>query len=214
MDSSPFLSVVTPYLDDQMSMDLIHARMIGEYIRRSGVRHVVEVGCCWGVSTAVILESLSWWGDKASYVGIDPDIKPTVKVLAALASQRGVNVSLLAEKSLDGALSRSLKPGGLVLLDGDHSVDTVTAEVAVCRGVEFGYPDPMVVLHDCGRGAAGCEGPRGAFVYAGGGAIHDESIAGMRTDRGLGFIGDHDRQNELADECIHDVLCVARAWID
>lgn len=202
MNRSQFLHVVSAYLDDPMSMDLIHARMIGEYIRRSGVRHVVEVGCCWGVSTAMILESLSWWGDKASYVGIDPDIKPTVTSLAALASQSGVNVSLLAERSLDGALSRSMKPGCLVLLDGDHSAETVMAEAKSCR-----YLDSMIVFHDCGTGGAGCDGPIKAFASLGGGAIHDDAIPGMRTDRGLGFSGFNRLQDDLADECIDDVLC-------
>ena len=52
-----FLEIAKPHADDPMSMDVGHALMIGQFIREIDATSVVEVGCCYGISTGAILDA-------------------------------------------------------------------------------------------------------------------------------------------------------------
>lgn len=181
-----YLHLIKPHLDDPMSMDLLHAMMIGEFLRLTGVRHVVEVGCCWGVSTAAALEALSWYGSRASYTAIDPEIKPTVQVMVDDARTHGVRINVVEGESLSpSALAAHANQQTVVILDGDHSPEVVSEEFRICMIAAT----PAVILHDCGS-EGGLPGPRGVLDAHVGrhDAIDEKRRAGMRTERGLAIL--------------------------
>jgi len=186
--------IVAPHYDDQMSMDLLHARMIGEYLRRTGINRVVEVGCCWGVSTAAVLEALTWHGCAASYVAIDPEIKPTVRTMLDDAAMHGVDIVALEQRSLDDdALNKLVDSSTAVILDGDHDYAVVREETDRCL---LNLP-ACIIYHDCGGTGGGLPGPSAVFQDTEGswnfGGVRYRLLGdrlarpGMRTERGLGF---------------------------
>ncbi len=200
-----YLSIVAPYLEDQMSMDVVHARMLGEFIRRSGVRRVVEVGCCWGVSTALILEALEWWGTQATYIGIDPVITPGVRAMASRARDAGVNVVLREEKSLGEhrALEEVVDDKTFVVLDGDHDESVIVPEVQVCLAADA----RAIAIHD--MGTDGLPGPKKAVdsLPAMGWTFAWDCVPrpGMRTQRGLAF-GAH-RKSNIVQFFVDESIC-------
>ena len=198
-----FLDIALPYADDQMSMDVEHALMIGQFIREAGINTVVEVGCCYGVSTGAILDAFDASrieGGKFAFRKprhlhlIDPSLTSPVMDMSDLLNETGVeNLSMdfTGLRSLDtskaGFPVLGLWAGELVVLDGDHSVEAVVGEVRTL--MEWPEKPDVVVFHDSGRD--GLDGPKaGVDFLLGNGycpVTNDDPGLGKRTGRGLTF---------------------------
>lgn len=192
-----FLDIALPYADDQMSMDVEHALMIGQFIREAGINTVVEVGCCYGVSTGAILDAFDGEQPDAMRMPrllhlIDPRFTtPIERMCSSLWSEpvsdfvlrRTEQTSLASHVS--GVPPLSVYFGELVVLDGDHSVETVTREVETI--LDWDTTPYAVAFHDSGR--AGMDGPRaGVDILQGHGfcaVMNDDPSIGKRTARGL-----------------------------
>jgi hypothetical protein len=196
-----FLDIAMPWANDQMSMDVEHALMIGEFIRRMGVNTAVEVGCCYGISTGAVLDSFdAHRATRATYAAkrqrllhlIDPQFKQSVLDMDNLNDIEPVEDFKIV---LDEWRSDAVRPDGshvlgdwqadMVILDGDHSVQAVDWEVR--RLLDWHYRPWFVVLHD--TGVDGLDGPRhGVEVLFKAGynvTTNDDRDLGARTGRGL-----------------------------
>lgn len=197
-----YLDFARDHLADSMSMDVIHARMIGEFIRRIRCFDVVEVGCCHGVSTGAILDALTeinTAGQVPYLVLIDPVIQPAVQAMVREADAKfgdeEIMVVVKRSKSLDTApvgipwIAMHCDRHCVLVLDGDHSEETVLGEIdaVLSRGIQ----PRAVILHDVGLG--GLPGPRAGVAalrseYAYTFAMDDAFREGMRTERGLAIL--------------------------
>lgn len=197
-----YLDFARDHLADSMSMDVIHAQMIGEFIRRIRCFDVVEVGCCHGVSTGAILDALAeinTSGQVPYLVLIDPVIQPAVRSMVREAdAQFGdeeMMVVVVEAKSLNPTpigiprVATHCDRHCVLILDGDHSEETVLGEIdaVMSRGIQ----PRAVILHDVGWG--GLPGPRAGVgvlrgIYGYTFAMDDAFRDGMRTERGLAIM--------------------------
>ena len=172
------------YETHQMSMDRRHAVSIGKFLRQcKGISEIVEVGCCYGVSTAEVLAAADEIDARVTL--IEPAPQPNL--LAMLADAPEGRASLVIGTSayeLEACLTRD----SVVILDGDHSLAAADLEAEICAAV---LPR-AIILHDVTNRDPGCEGP-GWFMHVFQGVMYRPAIDclprnGERTDRGLAIL--------------------------
>ncbi|NDD03890.1 MAG: hypothetical protein EB078_03205 [Proteobacteria bacterium] len=136
----------------EMSMDVRHAVMIREFLLAvEPPASVVEVGCCYGASTAQVLyacEQAGW-----PVVLIDPLVKPSVLAMVRAAAGL-VEVVVDESRSID-SLGDYLRYGSIVILDGDHRREYMELESAILAAVQ----PRAVILHDVTSDRDDCDGP-------------------------------------------------------
>lgn len=192
-----FLEIAMPHADDQMSMDVGHALMIGQFIREIGATSVVEVGCCYGISTGAILDAFEERREgpfelrqqKMLHL-IDIKIQKSVADMChtvRLESYGDTKIVIDNVASLyrygDGRLTLGRFYGEVVILDGDHAEETVMAEIELI--LSWPKLPRAIILHDTGRD--GLPGPRAAVDHLRKkwwSIVHNET-AGPRASRGL-----------------------------
>ena len=196
-----FLEIAMPHADDQMSMDVEHALMIGRFIREIDATSVVEVGCAYGISTGAILDAFEERREERREGPFELrqkkllhliDIKLQVPVmdmyhtvgLEPFGDTRIFidNVTSLSKYGDDfPTLGRYY--GEVVILDGDHAEETVMAEIETV--LSWPKLPRAIILHDTGRD--GLPGPRAAVEHLRQkwwSIVHNET-AGPRARRGL-----------------------------
>lgn len=192
-----FLEIAMPYADDPMSMDVGHALMIGKFICEIDATSVVEVGCCYGISTGAILDAFEERREGPFELRQKRllhliDIKLQVPVmdmyhtvgLEPFGDTRIFidNVTSLSRYGDDRpTLGRYY--GEVVILDGDHAEETVMAEIDLI--LSWPKLPRAIILHDTGRD--GLPGPRAAVEHLRQkwwSIVHNET-AGPRSSRGL-----------------------------
>ena len=172
------------YENHRMSMDRRHADVVGAFLRRCSLpSNIVEVGCCYGVSTAEVLAAADGRGVRVELV--DPAPQPSVleMIAAAAPGRAGMHVGLSHE-----LLPGLLKPESVLILDGDHRAEYMALEAKICRHV---FP-AAIILHDVTNRDPGCDGP-GWFMHFFQRLTYRVAIdchprAGMRTHRGLAIL--------------------------
>lgn len=182
-------------------MDLLHAKMLGEIVASLKPRHIVEVGCFLGVSTAHVLDACRTYSPESISL-IDVKITPEVLLLSDAARAAGLNVLPMVGMGKD-LLPQSLsEPDTLVILDGDHSLASMQTEIDITTASKADF----VVLHDSTNFSPDCLGA----VWA----MHYLQFCGfeccldclprpnMRTHRGLAFLsrGDIERHRRVRDK--------------
>jgi hypothetical protein len=178
-------NIVEPYLNNIMSMDIRHAKIIEHFIKSiNKFSKFIEVGSCYGVSTSCIVRACEESKNKCVLI----DINFTDPVLKIREQANGlVDLTLYQESSLL-ALTKELDTDSIVLLDGDHTLNAVQAESNLLKD----YMPRCILLHDVSNSSQYCEGPKWAFdewVSMGyHGIIDCEDRNGERTHRGLGIL--------------------------
>lgn len=182
---SRYSPVAEPFVGHQMSMDVRHARAIGRYLMGIvGPATVVEVGCCYGVSTAEVLAACE--ERDFSVTLIDTAFQPSIQQMATLAAGR---VRLVMDRGHSAAvLAQYVHASTVVILDGDHRRAYMEVESEIlerCR-------PRAVILHDVTSLRPDCDGPcwflhrwqaKGYHV-----AIDYLPREGEQTDRGLAIL--------------------------
>lgn len=205
-----FLEIAMPHADDQMSMDVEHAMMIGQFIREIDATSVVEVGCAYGISTGAILDAFEERREGPFELRQKKllhliDIKLQVPVmdmyhtvgLEPFGDTRIFidNVASLSRYGDDRpALGRYY--GEVVVLDGDHAQETVMAEIELI--LSWPKLPRAIILHDTGRD--GLPGPRAAVEHLRQkwwSVFHNET-AGPRSSRGLTVCTDGRDESDAA----------------
>jgi hypothetical protein len=192
---SKFSDLSADFRNDQMSMDLRHAQMIGAFIEAMPECPVLEIGCCHGVSTAEVLGAA-----KGQVVLIDyPRFQHSVQAMAELCEREPY---LFAMTGLDYLASNGVPSSAVVILDGDHRKEVVLQEIAAClkHGVS------RFVLHDVANPAGECDGPAAALTelqragfYI---VIDQQARPGERTERGIAFVCKDLQDLKLASEAV------------
>ena len=198
-----FLEIAMPHADDQMSVDVEHALMIGRFIREIDATSVVEVGCAWGISTGAILDAFEEMGEKQQQDNgacelrqarllhlIDVKFQPTIAMMLNMPGLVPACVKLICHDEKP-SLSRygNDRPtlgryyGEVVILDGDHAEETVMAEIDLI--LSWPKLPRAIILHDTGRD--GLPGPRAAVerLRSKNWCVYHNETAGARGSRGL-----------------------------
>ena len=192
-----FLEIAMPYADDPMSMDVGHALLIGKFIREIDATSVVEVGCCYGISTGAILDAFEERREgpfelrqKKMLHLIDINFQTSVmkmyhKVVLGPLSGTTIFIDNVASLSRYGEDRPTLGRyyGEVVILDGDHAEETVMAEIDLI--LSWPKLPRAIILHDTGRD--GLPGPRAAVEHLRQKwwSIYHNETAGPRASRGL-----------------------------
>lgn len=192
---SRYGSLAEPYKGHAMSMDTRHAGAIGSFILNAGGRaNVIEVGCCYGVSTAEVLFACEHKGFPC--VLVDTHFQKSVLDMARAAAGR-VAVVLDVGHSVS-VLSDYATPHSIVILDGDHRREYMELESEVLERVR----PRAVVLHDVTSSRSDCDGPAWMLHrwQAGGYFVAIDYLAreGERTDRGLAILCRETADAEIA----------------
>jgi hypothetical protein len=198
-----FLEIAMPHADDPMSMDVRHALMIGQFIREIDATSVVEVGCCYGISTGAILDAFEemWQQQEVEHGAcelrqvrllhlIDVKFQPTIAMMINKPGLVPAYAKLICHDEKP-SLSRygNDRPtlgryyGEVVILDGDHSEENVMAEVDLV--LSWPKPPRAIILHD--TGSDGLPGPRAAVdrLRSKNWSVYHNETAGPRASRGL-----------------------------
>lgn len=168
--------------EHEFSMDHCHAAAIGKFLRTiEKPRQVIEVGCCYGVSTAEVLAAADERGFGVRLIDtvFQPSVKAMVESCALAVMHQGTSVNLL---------SPMLDMNDVLILDGEHSQTYMEMEAQIVANTQ----PRAVVLHDATSRRGDCDGPAwvlhrlqsdGYFV-----ALDYLPRVGKRTDRGLAFL--------------------------
>lgn len=185
-----------PYRDHVMSMDRRHAAMIRTFLLNvDWPANVVEVGSCYGISTAEVLYACEEREFPCTL--IDTHFQDSIAAMAREAAGR-VQLVLDVGHSV-GVLGGYLGPESVVILDGDHRRAYMELESEV---IARHCQPRAIVLHDVTSQRPDCDGPawllhhwqqRGYFV-----AIDYLPREGERTDRGLAILCREPRDAEVA----------------
>jgi len=190
-----FLEIAMPHADDPMSMDVGHALMIGQFIREIDATSVVEVGCCYGISTGAILDAFEERREGPFELRqqrllhlIDIKFQQPIMDMYFARPWQDTLVRIDERPSLskygDGKLPTLGRfYGEVVILDGDHSEENVMAEIDLV--LSWPKLPRAIILHDTGRD--GLPGPRAAVKHLRKkwwSVFHNET-AGPRASRGL-----------------------------
>jgi hypothetical protein len=182
-----YLQYIEHYLDNAMSMDLRHAKMIKEFVSSlEGITKYIEVGCCYGISTASFLEASIIKNTKC--ILIDPSFQSNlVKMCENYNLQYSDQLSMYEDYSFN-VLDKVVDSESIVLLDGDHRLSAVKEEINILEK----YKPRAIILHDVLYDDKYCDGPKWAFdrlcsigYY---GIIDGEERQSERTHRGLGIL--------------------------
>ena len=198
-----FLEIAMPHADDQMSMDVEHALMIGQFIREIDATSVVEVGCAYGISTGAVLDAFEDPREgpfelrqtKLLHL-IDVMFQSTIWQMIQIQRARPsleVKIDYDENQSLSkyqydtrGVAHYTLGRcyGEVVILDGDHAEETVMAEVETV--LSWPKLPRAIILHDTGR-IDGLPGPRAAVerLRSKNWCVYHNETAGARGSRGL-----------------------------
>ncbi len=192
-----FLEIAMPHADDPMSMDVGHALMIGQFIREIDATSVVEVGCCYGISTGAILDAFEERREgpcelrqKKLLHLIDIKFQPSVMIMYHRLNMGPIGDTKIAldnvaslSKYGDDCPTLGRYYGEVVILDGDHSEENVMAEVDLV--LSWPRLPRAIILHDTGRD--GLPGPRAAVecLRQKWWSIYHNETAGPRASRGL-----------------------------
>ena len=189
------VAIADQYAGHQMSMDKRHAEMVGRFLLR--VREpgkFIEVGCCYGVSTARVLEAGVSRGVFSTLV----DPHPQDSVLMMLSSVPADYAELVAGYSHEVIGSKvHVSDDTIILLDGDHRRQYMEIEAALILSTA---KPAAFILHDVTNRSPDCDGPGWLMHYL---QSIGYSVAidcmprdGERTDRGLAILcrrpHDHD----------------------
>lgn len=126
--------------------DARHVRWLREELQTGKYKRVLEIGCHFGYSTSAFLDALKHTLVEEVHlcdINITSQLRDTLRVY-------GVDVTLHECTSVE-LLSHDSN-WDLVFLDGDHSVEAVSAEMELLRDV------PAIFLHDT-QGHLNCPGP-------------------------------------------------------
>lgn len=190
------------YASHGMSMDLRHAKMIGDFISKLDPCEVFEVGCYHGISTAEVLTAA-----KAAVWLVDyPRFQDNVIRMAELrAKELPVNaVPVAGAQFLERYLKENttVPAGAVIILDGDHRWEVVQHELGLCLDLGF----TRFILHDVANPAGDCEGParaltalqkKGFFI-----AVDQQFRPNERTERGLAICCKDIEDYKLATEAV------------
>lgn len=192
---SKFSDLSADFRSDRMSMDLRHAEMIGDFIRAMPACPVLEIGCCYGVSTAEVLDAA-----KGQVVLVDyPRFQHNVQAMAELCEREPY---LFAMTGLDYLTANAVPSNTIVILDGDHRKEVVLQEIDAClkHGVD------CFILHDIANPAGDCDGPAAALTElqrAGFFIVIDQQARpGERTERGIAFACKDLQELKIAAEAV------------
>lgn len=173
------------YVGHEMSMDRRHAEAIGRFILSlNGHATVVEVGCCFGVSTAEVIDACE--RKDFSLTLIDRLFQePVVRMFA---HARGRMRLVMEQADSTAVLADYVRNSTVVILDGDHRLSHMQVESELIEGCR----PRAVVLHDVTSTRSDCDGPRW-FLHRWQAAGYHIAIdylprAGERTDRGLAIL--------------------------
>ena len=174
-----------PYRGHEMSMDFRHAAWIGRFLRQiPQLSSVVEVGCCFGVSTAEVLDACE--RTSASCTLIDTVFQQSVRSMAHSANG-SVRLTMCSDHSA-AVLDKYLIGGPVVILDGDHRRSYMELEDEILRKC----PPRALILHDVSSHRLDCDGPRWMlhkWQAAGYRVVIDYlPREGERTERGLAIL--------------------------
>lgn len=180
-----YLKHISKYMNDRMSMDIRHSFMLESFLSNiNNLTHCVEVGSCYGISTAAILTCCEL--SNASCDLVDINFQPVIKTMYELSSSK--IIINLHETSSIKCLDKILHQNSIVLLDGDHTLQYVTKEINIIKN----FLPRSIVLHDVTNDSSCCDGPRWAFdelrslgYY---GIIDCKHRQTERTERGLGIL--------------------------
>jgi hypothetical protein len=173
--------------DHEWSMDCSHAKLVGRIVEAVKPKHIVEVGCFLGVSTAYILRA-SLTVRPETITLIDINIRPEVFAMVEAASKEGLGVLPVIGSSRDELDHFTKNPETLALLDGDHSLGAVMSEVATVLRNDV----RNVILHDATNFSPDCRGANWAMH-----SLQQEGYYCLldclpdtreRTHRGLAFL--------------------------
>jgi len=190
-----FLEIAMPHADDQMSMDVGHALMIGQFIREIDATSVVEVGCCYGISTGAILDAFEERREGPCELRqqrllhlIDVKFQQTIMDMYSEyppCRETLVRIDECPSLSKYGDSHPTLGRfyGEVVILDGDHAEETVMAEVDLV--LSWPKLPRAIILHDTGRD--GLPGPRAAVerLRSKNWCVYHNETGGPRASRGL-----------------------------
>lgn len=188
-----------PHVGHVMSMDRRHAVMIGTFLQNlEPPANVVEVGCCYGISTAEVLGACEV--AEFSCTLIDTVFQHSVEQMAREAAGK-IALAMDVGHSV-GVLGQYLRPESVVILDGDHRRSYMELESEVLEK----QPPRAIVLHDATSTRADCDGPpwflhkwqaNGYFV-----SIDCLFREGERTERGLAILCRDAGDAELATRAV------------
>lgn len=174
-----------PYVGHAVSMDRRHARAIGVFLLNIEPKaNVVEVGCCYGVSTSEVLDACEQAGFSCTL--IDTVFQPSI---AAMAREAAGRISLVMDAGHSvGVLADYVGKDTVVILDGDHHRAYMELESEILER----QPPRAIVLHDVTSQRPDCDGPawflhrwQAAGYYV---AIDYLPREGERTERGLAIL--------------------------
>jgi len=178
-------NIIEPYLQDSMSMDIRHAKIIELYLHHIiPFDNFIEVGSCYGVSTSCIVRACEETKSKCILI----DIQFTDPVLKIYQESKGSVDLTLHQESSFSCLDRVLNSESIILLDGDHTLEAVQKETNILKK----YMPRSIILHDVSNLSQYCEGPKWAFdewtSMGYHGIVDCKDRIGERTHRGLGIL--------------------------
>lgn len=197
-----YAEFAAPFAGHVMSMDARHAAMVRRFLLNvEPPANVIEVGCCYGVSTAEVLDACEEAGFSATL--IDTVFQDSVKAMAAASAGRIAMVMDVGHSV--AVLGHYVTKQSIVLLDGDHRRAYMELESEI---LERQQPR-VIVLHDVTSARPDCDGPAwvlhrwqaaGYFV-----AIDYLPREGERTERGLAILCRDVTDAEAATRAMCDV---------
>ena len=188
-----------PFRGHVMSMDVRHAAAVRAFLLNiEPPANVIEVGCCFGVSTAEVLFACEEAGHSCAL--IDTVFQDSVKEMVREAAGK-VTVVMDAGHSV-AVLGDYLNPLSVVILDGDHRRAYMELESEI---LERASPR-AIVLHGVASVRPDCDGPqwmlhrwqsKGYSV-----AIDFMAREGENTHRGLAILCRAPADSEVATRAI------------
>ncbi len=159
------------------NMDLRHVRMIHNALLLERRRRVLEIGAFIGYSTCALLDAAARGAVEEAHVC---DVQVTSQLRTVFEHYPTVKPVVHARSSVD--LLKEDPGWDLVVIDGDHSMETVTREAELLLAADV----PEVFAHDTGN-MAGPMALKRMFAADGRYRCWEDAAprVGERTERGL-----------------------------
>lgn len=190
-----------PFIGHQMSMDVRHAAMLKVFLLNiEPPANVVEVGSCYGVSTAELLCACEVANFSCTL--IDTHFQDSVKEMVRAAAGKVAVVTDVGHSV--AVLGDYVNEQSIVLLDGDHRRAYMELESEVLER----RPPRAIALHDVATRDLFCDGPawllhrwqsKGYYV-----ALDYLPRPNERTDRGLAILCRDIEDAEVATRAMCD----------